>query len=62
MKEVVIVSGARTAVGTFGSALKNVPAVDLGSIVMRDVFKRAGVRPVKDADMAAVEPDPVEAV
>jgi len=57
MKEVVIVSGARTAVGTFGSALKNVPAVDLGSIVMRDVFKRAGVRPVKDADMAAVEPD-----
>ncbi|MBW1867206.1 MAG: acetyl-CoA C-acyltransferase, partial [Deltaproteobacteria bacterium] len=57
MREVVIVSGARTAVGTFGSALKTVPAVDLGSIVMRDVFKRAGVRPVKDAAMAAIEPD-----
>ena len=57
MKEVVIVSGSRTAVGTFGSALKNVSAVDLGSIVMRDVFERAGVRPVKDADMAAIEPD-----
>lgn len=57
MKEVVIVSGARTAVGTFGGALKTVPAVDLGSIVMRDVFRRAGIRPVKDAAMAAVEPD-----
>ncbi|RLC27414.1 MAG: acetyl-CoA C-acyltransferase, partial [Deltaproteobacteria bacterium] len=57
MKEVVIVSGARTAVGTFGGALKTVPAVDLGSIAMRDVFRRAGIRPVKDAAMAAVEPD-----
>lgn len=57
MKEVVIVSGARTAVGAFGSVLKTVPAVDLGSIVMRDIFKRVGVRPVKDAAMAAVEPD-----
>ena len=57
MKEVVIVSGSRTAVGTFGGALKTVPAIDLGSIVMRDVFKRIKVRPVKDAAMAAVEPD-----
>ena len=30
MKEVVIVSGSRTAVGTFGGALKTVPAIDLG--------------------------------
>lgn len=57
MKEVVIVSGSRTAVGTFGGALKTVPAIDLGSIVMRDVFKRIKVRPFKDAAMAAVEPD-----
>jgi len=57
MKEVVIVSGARTAVGTFGGSLKTVPVVELGSIVMRDVFKRIGIRPAKNAAMAAIEPD-----
>ncbi len=46
MNEVVIVSGARTAVGTFGSALKTVPVIDLGSLVMKDVLKRAGLKPV----------------
>ncbi len=45
MQDVVIVSGARTPVGTFGSALKTVPVVELGSIVMKAVLKRAGLRP-----------------
>ena len=45
MKEAVIVSGARTAIGTFGGALKNVPVVDLGKVVIREVLKRVGVRP-----------------
>ncbi len=35
MKEVVIVSGSRTAVGTFGGSLKNVSAIDLGSVVIK---------------------------
>jgi len=45
MKEVVIVSGARTAVGNFGGALKGVKAVDLGALVIKEVLKRAGLRP-----------------
>ncbi len=46
MKEVVIVSGCRTAIGAFGGSLKDVSAVDLGALVIREVLKRAGLRPV----------------
>jgi acetyl-CoA C-acetyltransferase len=46
MKEVVIVSGSRTAVGAFGGSFKNVPVVELGSIVIKDALKRAGLRPI----------------
>ncbi|NNG02089.1 MAG: acetyl-CoA C-acetyltransferase [Desulfobacteraceae bacterium] len=46
MKEVVIVSGARTAIGSFGGVLKSVPVIELGSLVMKDTLKRAGLRPV----------------
>ncbi len=45
MKDVVIVSGVRTAVGSFGGSLKSVPVVELGRYVMKDVLKRAGLRP-----------------
>ena len=46
MKDVVIVSGARTAVGTFGGALKSTPVVELGALVIRDVLKRINLKPV----------------
>jgi acetyl-CoA C-acetyltransferase len=45
MERVVIVSGVRTAVGNFGGSLKDVPAIQLGAAVIKDVLKRAGVRP-----------------
>ncbi|MBW2638505.1 MAG: acetyl-CoA C-acetyltransferase, partial [Deltaproteobacteria bacterium] len=45
MKEVVIVSGARTAVGNFGGYLKDVKCVDLGALVIKEAIKRAGLRP-----------------
>lgn len=45
MKEVVIVSGARTAVGNFGGALKGVKVVDLGALVIKEALQRAGLRP-----------------
>ncbi len=45
MREVVIVSGARTAVGTFGGSLKDVRCIDLGSLVIKEAIKRAGLRP-----------------
>jgi acetyl-CoA C-acetyltransferase len=56
MKEVVIVSGSRTAIGTFGSGLKDVPVVELGANVMKDVLKKANLKPV--AGVAAMESAP----
>jgi acetyl-CoA C-acetyltransferase len=44
-KEVVIVSACRTPVGTFNGALKDIPVVDIGKVVMEDVVKRAGIDP-----------------
>ncbi len=44
-KDIVIVSGARTAVGSFGGTLKDVPAIKLGSLVIREALTRAGLRP-----------------
>ncbi|HDI79166.1 MAG TPA: acetyl-CoA C-acyltransferase, partial [Desulfobacteraceae bacterium] len=44
MREVVIVSGVRTAVGSFGGTLKDIPVVELGSIVIKEALKRAGIR------------------
>jgi acetyl-CoA C-acetyltransferase len=45
MTEVVIVSGVRTAIGTFGGSLKDVPVVELGALVVKEALKRAGLRP-----------------
>ena len=49
MQDVVIVSGARTPVGRFGGAFKDVPASDLGAAAIRAAVERAGVRP-EDVD------------
>ena len=43
MKEVYLVSMARTAVGSFGGSLKSIPAVELGKIVITEALKRGGV-------------------
>jgi acetyl-CoA C-acetyltransferase len=45
MREVVIVSGVRTPIGTFGGSLKDTPVVQLGALVIREALKRAGFRP-----------------
>jgi acetyl-CoA C-acetyltransferase len=45
MKDVVIVSAARTAVGKFGGSLASVSAPELGAIVIRSALQRAGVAP-----------------
>jgi len=50
MKNVVIVSGCRTAVGSFGGSLKDVPVVELGALVMRQTLERVGLRPAVPAD------------
>jgi acetyl-CoA C-acetyltransferase len=52
MNEAVIVSGVRTAIGNFGGALQDVPAVKLGSIVIQGAMKKAGLKPKGDASYA----------
>ncbi len=56
MREVVIVSGTRTAVGAFGGSLKNISAVKLGAAVIKDVFKKAGLRPVVSTEVKEMAP------
>ena len=41
--EIVISAPLRTAIGTFGGSLKDIPAVDLGSTVAKEVLNRAGI-------------------
>ena len=43
--EVVIVSACRTAVGTFMGSLSEIPASTLGSIVVAEAMRRAGIKP-----------------
>ena len=49
MREVVIVSACRTAVGDFSGSLSAVTATDLGALVIKESLKRAGVEN-KDVD------------
>jgi acetyl-CoA C-acetyltransferase len=47
MRQVVIASAVRTAVGSFGGTLKDIPATQLGGLVIKEVLRRARVRPEK---------------
>jgi acetyl-CoA C-acetyltransferase len=62
MREVVIVSGVRTAIGTFGGSLRDIPVVMLGSIVIKQALKRAGLRPVVSEELAQYAPDALKDV
>jgi acetyl-CoA C-acetyltransferase len=42
-REVVVVSAVRTAIGTFGGSLKDIPPTELGATVVRESLARAGV-------------------
>ncbi|MBK9245750.1 MAG: acetyl-CoA C-acyltransferase family protein [Burkholderiales bacterium] len=43
MREVVVVSAVRTAIGTFGGSLKEIPPTQLGALVVREALSRAKV-------------------
>lgn len=45
MREVVVLGLARTPIGNFDGALKDIPASDLGAIVIKEALKRANVKP-----------------
>lgn len=57
MKEVVLVSGARTSIGAFGGSLKDVSAIEMGSLVMREVFKKINLKPVASKEQNEFTPD-----
>jgi acetyl-CoA C-acetyltransferase len=57
MREAVIVSGARTAVGNFGGSLKDIPLVKMGALAIREVLKKAGLRPTPGKDVLEMAPD-----
>ncbi|MBT9173329.1 MAG: Acetyl-CoA acetyltransferase [Syntrophomonadaceae bacterium] len=44
-KKVAVVGAARTAIGSFGGGLREVAAIDLGALVIREALRRAGVEP-----------------
>ena len=60
MRDVVVVSGSRTAIGGFGGGLMNVPVVDLGAVVMKDVLKRINLKPVAGAAAMDFAPDKLQ--
>ncbi|SPT69032.1 thiolase family protein [Anaerobiospirillum thomasii] len=45
MKEVVIVSGVRLPVGSFGGSLKTISTIDMGAMVVKEAVKRANISP-----------------
>ena len=45
MKDVVIVSACRTAIGTFGGTLKDSHAATIASVTMKEAVKRAAIDP-----------------
>jgi acetyl-CoA C-acetyltransferase len=47
MQEVVIVAATRTAIGSFQGALANIPAVDLGAAVIRQLLAQTGLDPAQ---------------
>ncbi|MCI8585051.1 MAG: thiolase family protein [Lachnospiraceae bacterium] len=47
MREAVIVSGVRLPVGSYGGSLKDVSAIDMGAMVVKETVRRAGIDPVQ---------------
>jgi acetyl-CoA C-acetyltransferase len=46
-RDVVVLSGVRTAVGKYGGSLKDLPPADLGAAVVREAVSRSGVEPAE---------------
>lgn len=52
-KDVVVVSGVRLPVGSYGGSLKDISAIDMGAMVVKEAVKRAGIQPA-DVDEVIV--------
>jgi acetyl-CoA C-acetyltransferase len=55
--EVVLVSGVRTAIGNFGGSLKDISAVKLGALVIKEVLKRIKVKPKSSKKLLTYTPN-----
>jgi len=57
MRDVVIIGGMRTPVGSFGGSLKSTSVVTLGSLILKETLKRLGLRPFASEELKGFEPD-----
>jgi len=57
MRDVVIVGGMRTPVGSFGGSLKSTSVVTLGSLILKETLKQLGLRPFSSEELTSFEPD-----
>ena len=62
MEDVVIVSGVRTPVGTFGGSLKTTPVVELGALVLKETLKKVNLKPVATDALTQFEPDSLKGI
>ena len=54
--DIVILDGARTAIGTFGGALAKTPPIELATIASKAALSRANVDPVQIGHVINTEP------
>jgi acetyl-CoA C-acetyltransferase len=57
MKEVVVVDGVRTAIGTFGGTIKDIPVVQLGSLVIKGVLQKSNLKPASSEKVLDYAPE-----
>jgi acetyl-CoA C-acetyltransferase len=57
VKEAVIVSAVRTALGNYGGTLRDMPAVKLGSLVIKEALKGVGLCPRRDPEVLSFAPE-----
>jgi len=55
MKDVIIVSGAKTTVGSFDGALKSTPMVEMGALVLKETLKKVGLKTVAGKELTRFE-------
>jgi acetyl-CoA C-acetyltransferase len=51
MRDIYIVSAARTAIGAMGGSLKDTPAADIGSVTVKAALERAGIAPEQVSEL-----------
>ncbi len=62
MKEIVVVSGVRTPIGTFGGSLRDIPVVELGTLVIKEALRKAGLRPKSGEKLLQYAPESLKGI